>query len=311
MLTHTPVLLRETLDILAPVDGDRILDVTLGLGGHATALLEEAGQEGTLIGIDADSDNLSVASQTLSVFGSRVTCIHANFSDLPGCLPEDGRQFECIIADLGISSPHLDDPSRGFSYRFDAPLDMRLDRLSGQPVSILLSSLDRLSLIEIFRDNGELRQAHRLVDTIIEKRKEDPVRTTFQLRDVVLSTYGRSTGQELLPQVFQALRMAVNDELPALKILLTRGMELLAPSGRFAVITFHSLEDRIVKNVFRAVATSEKDAVTGADKQEPDFELLTKKSIAPSEHEITQNPRSRSARLRAIRKRSAYTTVRS
>lgn len=310
MLTHIPVLLSEAVQLLSPVDGDRILDATIGLGGHAEALLRAAGPTSTLIGIDADSDNLAAAKDTLSAYASRVTFIHSNFSLLPSCLPDDCRQYEVIIADLGISSPHLDDPSRGFSFRFDAPLDMRLDRSSGQTASMVLASLDRLSLIEIFRDNGEVRQAHRLVDTIIDMRKEHPVRSTFSLRDAVLKTYGTKTGQELLPQVFQALRMAVNDELPALHIFLTEAMKLLTPSGRLAVITFHSLEDRLVKNVFRSATTPDKDAVTGADKNHAQFELLTKKSIAPSEHEITQNPRSRSARLRAIRKRSDYTSVR-
>jgi 16S rRNA (cytosine1402-N4)-methyltransferase len=310
MLDHIPVLPHEALEIFAPKDGDRILDVTLGLGGHATAFLAAGGPTSTLIGLDADSDNLSVAQKRLSAFKDRVTFIHSNFSLLPDCLPERSRQFDIIFADLGISSPHLDDPSRGFSFRSDAPLDMRFDRTSGQAASMCLASLDRLSLIDIFKNNGEIRQAHRLVDAIIEKRKVNPVRTTFMLRDAVIETYGRLTGQELLPQVFQALRIAVNGELRALDTLLATATSLLAPSGRFGIITFHSLEDRVVKNVFRRLTTPEKDPVTGAKLDEPEFSLLSKKSLAPSEHEITQNPRSRSARLRAIRKQTDYTTPR-
>jgi 16S rRNA (cytosine1402-N4)-methyltransferase len=186
---------------------------------------------------------------------------------------------------------------------------MRFDRTKGQTAAMLLASLDRLSLIALLKENGELRQAHRFADAIIRRRKTEPVRTTFGLKAAVLEAYGR-TGYELLPQAFQAVRMAVNRELYALDILLKESMALLAPGGRFAVITFHSLEDRIVKNVFRTASTAEKDPITGAEVQEATFDLLSKKSITPSHEEIQRNPRSRSARLRAIRKRKDYTAPR-
>lgn len=306
MSAHLSVLLAQTVDLLAPATGDRILDVTLGLGGHARALLERTDPSGTMIGLDADGDNLSVAKANLSSFGDRAMLIHTNFSALPGCLPEDRRTFDVILGDLGLSSPHLDDATRGFSFRSDAPLDMRFDRSSGHTAAHLLAALDRLSLMKIFQDFGELRQSHRLADVIINKRKTDPVRTTFALKDAVLKAYGRK-GQDLLPQVFQSVRIAVNEELPALEFFLHAAMTMLAPSGRLGVITFHSLEDRIVKNIFRNASTPEKDPITGAERKKAPFEFLTKKAIAPSEDEITQNPRSRSARLRAIRKVSQYT----
>jgi 16S rRNA (cytosine1402-N4)-methyltransferase len=310
MSGHVSVLLPETVALLAPQKGDRILDVTLGLGGHASALLSAAGETGTLTALDADADNLGDAQKHLAAFGDRALLIHANFSELPGCLPEDRREFDVIIADLGLSSPHLDDPSRGFSFRADAPLDMRFDRTRGQTAAMLLASLDKVSLIAIFKEFGEIRFAHKLVDVIIARRKADPVRTTGALKDAVLEAYGQKTGGDLLPQVFQAVRMAVNGELKALDHFLTQALLLLAPGGRLAVITFHSLEDRVVKNRFRDAVTPRKDPITGADASEAAFEPLSKKAIDPSDEEKATNPRSRSARLRAIRRKPHYTSSR-
>lgn len=306
-MEHVPVLLKEVLEILAPSPGDRILDATLGLGGHAGELLQCAGDGGFLVGIDTDRENIARAEAHLPV--KNVLLIHSNFRNIPDCFPPEHRQFDVILADLGLSSPHLDDPARGFSFRHDAPLDMRLDRSSGEPASMLLASRDRLSLIAAFRDFGELERAHRLVDEIILRRKTDPVRTTSALESVVLKAYGNS-GRDLLPQIFQALRIAVNGELASLEALLAEAPKLLADGGRFAVISFHSLEDRMVKTRFKEVTTPAKDPVTGSESAAAGFELLTKRPITPSDQEVAENPRARSARLRAIRKTGAYTLSR-
>lgn len=310
MQKHVSVLLEQTINVLSPMPGEHLLDATLGLAGHSKAILERTAPDGTLVGLDADSDNLLEAQKNLSAFHGRTHFIHSNFSQLPECLPQGQKHFDLILADLGLSSPHLDDAKRGFSFRYDAPLDMRFDRTSGHTATHLLASLDRTSLMKIFQDFGELRQAYKLADVIIDRRKEDPVRTTFALKDAILKAYGRK-GQDLLPQVFQAVRIAVNDELAALENFLKAAMAALNPSGRLAVITFHSLEDRIVKNVFRDAVTPSKNPITGAVTTQAPFEQLTKKAIAPTEDEITLNPRSRSARLRAIRKNPQYTEPRS
>lgn len=308
--SHVSVLLRQTVDLLAPKAGDAMLDVTLGLGGHAEAMLKAAGDSSTLVGLDADEKNLAFARERLAPFGKQATLVHANFRELPDCLPEDLRTFDVIVADLGLSSPHIDDPARGFTFREDAPLDMRFDQTKGSSAAMLLASLDRESLKEIFAKFGEFKHSHVLVDIIINRRKEKPVRTSNDLRDAASEAYGR-TGGDLLPQIFQALRIGANKEMQALETLLEVAPTLLKPGGRFAVISYHSLEDRLVKLSFRRLTEAEKDPVTGSPLAEAEFESLTKKSIAPDADELQQNPRSRSARLRGIVHKPAYTHARS
>lgn len=309
MQEHTPVLPLEVVNLLRPKKEVKILDATIGLGGHARLLLEKAGQKASLIGLDADLNNLQQAKQSLS--GFTVQCVHANFSSLPECLPDQTLRFDFILADLGISSPHLDTPDRGFSFRFNAPLDMRLDQSAGQPASMLLSSLDRQSLLSIFRDFGEVHQAHKLADEVIRRRSASPVRTTFEFADAVRAAYGERVGGNILPQVFQALRIAVNKELNALETLLTVAPTLLEKDGVLAIISFHSLEDRMVKQAFKKLTIAEKDSLTGQDTMQPDFKLLTRKPILPSMEELERNSRSRSAVLRAIQRISSYTSLRS
>jgi len=298
MKEHTPVLLTEVLNLFAPAKGKRMLDVTLGLGGHAAALREQCGDDSFLVGLDADDRNLAKAADLLPK--ENTLLLHTNFSQLPSCLPKEKREFDIILADLGISSPHLDDPTRGFSFRFDAPLDMRLDQSQGEPATMMIASLDRESLIRIFRDYGEVTQSHRLVDEMIARRRTDPIRTTFALAKATIHSYGQKRGGDILPQVFQALRIAVNGELDALNVLLKEAPKLLAPKGRLAIISFHSLEDRMVKNAFKNLTVPLTDPLTGQDISMPAFELLTKKPLTPSLSEVQHNPRSRSARLRAI-----------
>ncbi len=309
-MQHQPVLLAEVLAFLTPKTGDVILDATVGLGGHSAALLQAAGSDALLIGLDADSENLSLAEKTLKN-REGVTLIHANFRSLPDCLPPDHRLFNVILADIGLSSPHLDDPSRGFSFRTDTPLDMRFDRQAGMTAAAILASLDRVSLQELFQEYGELPRSRTLADAIISRRRSDPVRTTADLRKVVEEVYGPREALIVLPRVFQAVRIAVNDELGALKTLLRVCPGLLAPGGRFAVISFHSLEDRLVKRAFRTLVTADRDPVTGAQVSEAPYELLTPRSVRPDPKELAFNPRCRSASLRAIRLKEVYTTFRS
>jgi 16S rRNA (cytosine1402-N4)-methyltransferase len=292
---HTPVLRDEVLALLAPKSGESALDVTLGLGGHAEAILTATGPNGMLTGIDADGRNLASAKQRLSSFADRVHYIHANFRELPSLHLEP---VDILLADVGLSSPHLDDPARGFSFRADGPLDMRFDTEHGRPASQLLADSTEDERTEIFRIYGELPRAR----TLARALEKAPVTRTQELVAVVQATYGWKA-PAMMPQVFQALRIAVNDELNALQTLLTVGPILLKPGGRMAVISFHSLEDRLVKHVFRTLTTFERDEITGRRVGEPPFALLTRKPVRPSEAEVGVNPRARSALLRAVVRR--------
>lgn len=302
MLKHLPVLLAETLAVLAPKPGDRVLDVTLGLGGHSEELLRAIGPTGSLIALDADAENLSLAQGRLKEYESQLTMLHANFGELPDCLPPAHRAFDVILADLGLSSPHIDDPSRGFMFREDAPLDMRFDRSQGMTAAMLLASLDTEKLLHLFWNYGELPQVRRLVDEIIARRRGRPVRTSQDLVDIARLVYSYKAPR-FLPQIFQALRMAVNREVEVLEHLLQVLPELLAPGGRAAIISYHSLEDALVKHACRSLSTDEKDVRTGMISTPALFELRTKKPVTAGEREIKNNPRSRSARLRAIARR--------
>jgi len=308
-MQHIPVLLEACISLLAPSRGDRMLDVTVGLGGHAKALLTAA--EGTLlVAMDADGENLSAAHRELQSFGERVILLHGNFRSLPHCLPADNRSFDIILADLGLSSPHIDDPSRGFTFREDAPLDMRYDRSEGMTAAMLLASVDRKRLATLFREHAELERAPKLADEIIARRRDRPVRTSRDLREVIAAVYGYRA-ESVFSQVFQALRIEVNDERRALDHLLAAVPALLEPGGRCAIISYHSLEDRSVKQAFRTLTEERRDPVTGVATGGTLFELLTKRPVRPGVAEVASNPRSRSARLRAIRKKELYTDLRS
>ena len=291
---HTPVLLEETLRFLAPQPGETVLDVTLGLGGHAAAFLEAIGSTGALIGIDADAGNLRHAEQRLRELSGSVQCIHANFLQLPELALSP---VDILFADLGLSSPHIDDPTRGFSFRADAPLDLRYDRSGGSTAAELIAGTDERALARIFQVYGELDRALQLA----KKAKEREAATTFALKQCAEEVYGYRAPSKL-PQVFQALRIAVNHEVDAVTILLETGPRLLKSGGRMGIITYHSLEDRPVKQVFRSLCTPEKDEWTGAVSKPAEFALLTKKPVLPGEEEQRANPRSRSAKLRAIRR---------
>ncbi|MBT7337554.1 16S rRNA (cytosine(1402)-N(4))-methyltransferase RsmH [Candidatus Peregrinibacteria bacterium] len=292
---HQPVLIHETLEYIAPKEGESILDVTLGLGGHSKAFLERVGPSGSLTGVDADSENLETASQSLSGFEGQTTFVHSNFQHLPAL---GLGTFDIIFADLGLSSPHLDNADKGFSIKHDGPLDMRFDRTSGITAAAMIKSLPEEELADIFYLYGEIRQSRKLAAVL----KTDLPTTTYELSNSCEHVFAYKTSS-FLPQVFQSLRIAVNSELIALDVLLTDGPKMLNSGGRLGVISFHSLEDRAVKQMFKKLSTPEIDERTGAVSKESEFELITRKAVKPTEKEVEENKRSRSAILRVLRKR--------
>jgi len=303
---HISVLLAETLDLLSPKSGDTALDCTLGLGGHSEAMLKLIAPKGQLVGLDADAKNLALANKRLEPFGNRVHLLHANFREIPTCLPQHIQKFDVILADLGLSSPHIDSPERGFTFRADSDLDMRFDQTRGITAAMFIASVDRITLRDALNKYGEVPSAHRLTDALIDRRTTNPVRRSSDLVDAAKSVYAHKA-HDYLPQIFQALRIAVNDEVGALEHFLRLAPTLLSPGGRLVVISYHSLEDRLTKQAMRALCTAEKDIITGAVSRAADFTILTPKPIGPSEVELQKNPRSRSARLRAIRASLLYT----
>ncbi|OGJ77056.1 16S rRNA (cytosine(1402)-N(4))-methyltransferase [Candidatus Peribacteria bacterium RIFOXYB1_FULL_57_12] len=294
---HTPVLLQEALTLLDPQEGETVCDVTLGLGGHAEAFLQKVASGGTLIGLDADAQNLASAEERLKSLPGHLDLRHANFRDLQQLsLP----QVDVLFADLGLSSPHVDDAKRGFTFREDVPLDLRFDRTRGVSAAAWLQQISEEDLTHALQEFGEVRGARRLA----ERLKEHIMHTTFDVVHAVEAAFGWRA-KTVMAQVFQALRIAVNDELGALDSLLAAGPSLLKPGGRMGVISYHSLEDRRVKQVFRTLTTAPVHPDTGQDLHPALFALLTRKAIVPSDAEQSRNPRSRSAKLRVIMRSAA------
>jgi 16S rRNA (cytosine1402-N4)-methyltransferase len=294
---HLPVLHSTVLEVLSPCPGETVLDVTLGLAGHALSFAEKIGEKGAFIGIDADGENLALARERLSSWEGQLTLHHANFGELPQ-LPIP--PLDILFADLGLSSPHLDLPERGFSFRFDAPLDMRFDRSKGETAADLIERCDADELVKILRGYGEIQLgAYKLAQALAGKR----FATTTELRLQAEEIY-TWRAKAVLPQIFQALRIAVNHEMEALETLLSLGPTLLKPGGRMGVISYHSLEDRLTKHAFRTLTTPTKDELTGKIAVAAPYEALTSKPIVPSDEELELNPRSRSAKFRVIRRPS-------
>ena len=291
---HESVLLTEVLSGLDPQAGDRILDLTLGLGGHASELLKKAGPKGSLVGIDADEENLQAAEMRLADYAHQCQFVHANFAQLAEL---NLGSFDIIFADLGVSSPHFDEPERGFSFRSDGPLDMRFDRTSGKTAADVIQQSSDSDLSKILQRYGEVPQHGRIAEAL---KKKSP-QTTQEAFAAVEEVAG-FRAKAIAAQVFQALRIAVNDELGALETLLDTAPNMLNPSGRLGIIAFHSLEDRMVKQRFRDLSSVEKDETTGADIGKASFNLIQRKAVKPSEQECEQNPRARSARLRCVKR---------
>ncbi|HEX9191312.1 MAG TPA: 16S rRNA (cytosine(1402)-N(4))-methyltransferase RsmH [Candidatus Deferrimicrobiaceae bacterium] len=296
---HIPVLLQETLMLLAPAPGEVFLDGTTGAGGHAVEFARRIGPDGFLVCADADPAMLAVAAERLSAF-SWVRLIHADFSDL-GRLREvaGGRPFDGALLDLGVSSLQLSDPGRGFSFREDGPLDMRRDPGSGGPTAgEILRDAREKELADLFYRYGEERFSRRIARAVAERRRESPLRSTAELAALVAAAIPRrARPRDIHPatRVFQALRIAVNREIESLAAFLEAIPGHLSRGGRAAVISFHSLEDRLVKEAFRRRA--------GGSGGRAVLEALTRKPVVPSDREVRENPRARSAKLRVARRR--------
>jgi 16S rRNA (cytosine1402-N4)-methyltransferase len=309
--THQPVMTAEVVGLFSPVPPGLIVDATLGGGGHAAALLD-AHPGITILGIDRDPLAVAAATEALAPFGSRAAVRQSRFDALSQVVgevhdgsgvPADQRGLSGVLFDLGVSSPQLDVPGRGFSYRRDAVLDMRMDPTSGRTAADVVNEFDEDALVELFADNGEGRFALRIARAIVAAR---PLVTTGQLADVVreaIPAATRRTGGHPARRVFQAIRIAVNEELDQLATALDDALGLLRPGGRCVVIAYHSGEDRLVKSFFTRMSTDDcrcppgLPCVCGAD---PQFRLVARGARRPTDHEVTQNRRAEAARLRVI-----------
>jgi 16S rRNA (cytosine1402-N4)-methyltransferase len=282
---HVPVLLAEVLSGLNPQPGDIFVDGTLGGGGHASALAEKIQPGGQVIALDRDYAAIDAARNNLVALP--IKFIHANYCDLPEVLTaENVNAVDGILLDLGLSSDQLSDASRGFSFDADGPLDLRFDTLSGEPAARLVNRLSAEHLADLIFHYGEERFSRRIGRAIVEARHHEPIHTSRQLAEIVRRAVPAVARQQRIDpatRTFQALRIAVNDELKSLEFALRRLPDVLKPGGRLAIISFHSLEDRRVKEAFR---------------DDPRLQVLAKKPITPHEAEIARNPRSRSAKLR-------------
>jgi len=308
-----PVLVAETLDLLAPErrPGGVFVDATVGLGGHAEALLLRA-PEARLVGFDRDPQALERAARRLAPYGDRVRLVPANFFHIEEVLSGLGLcGVAGVLADLGVSSLQLETPERGFSFRLEGPLDMRMG-LADVTAADLVNQSSEGELETIFREYGEERHARRIARAIVRARAEAPIETTGQLKRLIdrnqgpwgpRGKKGREERIDPATRVFQALRIAVNRELAGLQEFVEQTVRMLEDDGRLVIISYHSLEDRIVKNTLRGLAQGEVDPVTGRSRSETQLiEVLTRKPVRPAEEEIAFNPRSRSAKLRAARR---------
>jgi len=304
--THQPVMLQEILDTFKPIEDGLFVDATVGGGGHAQALLSQAsGRE--LLAVDRDISAVDVAANRLKDFGDRAQVRHARFDEIGKILDDDGRSLNGAIFDLGVSSHQLDTPERGFSHRFTSPLDMRMDPTDSLNASIIVNSYEEAELTYILRNNSDERFARRIAKSIIAAR---PINSTTELAEIVrgaVPAATRRTGRHPAMRTFQAIRIAVNSELELIEPALKQIIERLSPGGRIVVLSYHSGEDRIVKQVFREAADgvcecpSTLPCICGS---ESSVKLLRRKVVRPTEEEIEANPRAASARFRAAERLS-------
>jgi len=285
---HIPVLLEEVLQFLAPVDGGIYVDGTLGLGGHTERILQESKPSGRVIGFEWDANALEVATERLSPFGNRFTAQNRSYAEIMDGLAEMNIQkVDGLLLDLGVSSLQFDSSIRGFSFQADGPLDMRMDRRRHPTAAKIVNTFSKDDLADIFYYYGEERQARRIAARIVAERANGPIETTAHLARIVADSIPKKFHPRKIhvaTKVFQALRIAVNKELDNLTAILERITDILKPGGRVCIITFHSLEDRLVKWKF---------------KENPLLHVLTKKPVTPTQEETRINPRARSAKLRA------------
>lgn len=307
---HKAVLLKETIEGMSPRSGGTYIDGTLGGGGHAEALLEASSPDSRLLGLDRDPDAIERCNSRLLRFGKRFTCVHSDFASMKAVALANGfENVDGIMLDLGVSSFQLDEPERGFSFMSEGPLDMRMDTTRGMTAAEFLASFgdDWRSLAKVLREFGEEPQSAAIAKAIIAEQLKTPITTTKKLAAVIEKAVGGRRGAPRHPATrsFQALRIAVNRESDQLRDGLEAAIELLAIEGRLVVISFHSLEDRIVKHTFAAHEGRMASLQQGGAKWEgvlPAVARVTKRPAVPSEQEISDNPRARSAKLRIVRR---------
>lgn len=303
---HVPVLLTEVLDLLAPRPGGVYVDATAGGGGHSQALLQRSAPDGRVLSLDADPEAVSRLRVALSPYGQRSVVVQANFRQLAAVARSAGFDaVDGVLMDLGLSSDQLADGGRGFSFLVDGPLDMRFDPGQAVTAADLVNGLSERELADLIYELGEDRLARRVARAIVAAR---PIRTSGQLAEVIAQAVGRRERIHPATRTFQALRMAVNDELAALAEALPQAVDLLRPGGRLAVISFHSLEDRTVKQFMQREARDclcPPSAPTCTCQHRAVLRLVTRKPVQPGPEEILRNPRSRSARLRVAEKLSS------
>lgn len=306
---HVPVLLKESVDGLNIQSGGVYVDVTFGGGGHSSEILSRLDEQAHLYSFDQDADaeqnvmRSEVGAERRFVDDPRFTFVRSNFRYLKNWMRYYGvESIDGLLADLGVSSHHFDDESRGFSFRFDAQLDMRMNKRAGKTAADIVNDYDEEALANLFYLYGEIKQSRRLAAAVVKARSQQRIVTTQDLLGILEPIFKREREKKDLAKVFQALRIEVNHEMDTLKEMLKSATELLKPGGRLSVITYHSLEDRIVKNIMKTGNVEGKRIQDFYGKIETPFTLINNKVIVPSENEQQENPRSRSAKLRIAEK---------
>jgi 16S rRNA (cytosine1402-N4)-methyltransferase len=295
---HVPVLLKESVDGLAIQPGGIYVDVTFGGGGHSREILSRLGEGGRLFGFDQDAD-----AESNIVNDGRFTFVRSNFRYLKNWMRFHGvEQLDGLLADLGVSSHHFDDETRGFSFRFDSPLDMRMNKRAGMTAADVLNNYTEEQLADIFYLYGELKNARKLASVLVKARQEAPVETTGRLLQLTDRIFAREREKKEITKLFQALRIEVNHEMDALREMLNGACQMLKPGGRLSIITYHSLEDRIVKNVMRTGNAEGKVEQDFFGRTKSPLHLINNRVIVPTDEELERNPRSRSAKLRIAEK---------
>ena len=306
---HIPVLAQQVLDVLQPAPGKLFLDGTVGGGGHSSLLLAASAPDGFLLGLDQDDEALAEATRRLAPYEGRYRLIRSNFADMAAAAAEAGLSgFDGILLDIGVSSHQLDAPERGFSFHNDAPLDMRMDRRIPLSAADVVNTYSEDELTDIFYRYGEENWSRRIAKFIVEQREKKPLATTLELAELIkraIPAAKREKDQHPAKRVFQALRIEVNQELSVLTKGMEAALQLLKPGGRLAVISFHSLEDRIVKEMFRDWATGcicpPKQPICTC-KHQAQVKVLTRKPLLATPQELEENYRAHSAKLRAVEK---------
>lgn len=307
-MEHIPVLLNECLDLLNIQSDGVYVDLTLGRGGHSSKILSRLNEKGLLIGVDQDEKAIEESRPLLASISNRFILVKSNFVNIDKILKElNIDHVDGILMDLGVSSPQLDDGSRGFSYQKNDVLDMRMDLNNPLTAETVVNTYSLKDLTRIFNEYGEDKFSYQIAKNICREREKEPIKTTFQLVDIIKKSKPDKELKKIghpAKQIFQALRIEVNDELNVLKNTLIKSLSLLNKNGRLVVITFHSLEDRITKNIFKEYAVEEGNRINiPLQNEKKEFQLVNKKVIVPNEEEIERNHRSKSAKVRAIMKK--------